>query len=136
MRSFSQFEPDPAPRNDTADPDAVTRSPREEPREEGEHAEILEQVLQETLSLAGEDASLHGPERDALCGIARRKGGELESPVVAELVSAMLSIRLGHVVAPSLREPMARTIAETLWEDPRSRERLEALWRRLREAVK
>lgn len=102
---------------------------------EHEHSEILEQVLRETLSLAEQDRSLDEAECEALCDVARRHGGLLETQVAEELVAAVLSTRLGRVVAPSLREPMSRTIAETLLDDPPARKRLESLWRRLREAV-
>ena len=130
MRSFPEFEPERPARNGAAGADTPGRFVGET-----EHSEILEQVLRETLSLAEDDAALNAAELEALRDVARRRRGALSDTEATELAAAVLSTRWGRIIENSQRQRMARTIAETLLDDPRARERLEALWRRLCEAV-
>lgn len=131
MRSSSQFEPERPARDDL--PGAETAN---KPPDRAEHSEILEQVLRETLSLADNDAPVAAAEMARLREAARGRDAALTSAAVQEMVAVVLSTRLGRFIEASRRERMTQAIAETLLDDPRSRQRLEQLWRRLCEAVR
>jgi hypothetical protein len=131
--SFSEFERDSAPQNSLESSDAANG--RTVDRAPNEFGAVLEQVLRETLSLAGEMKSRDGAEVEALREVARRRGGEFSVTIAADLVSAVLSLRFGSLLAPSQQEPAARNIAATMMGDPRARRRLERLWEHLCEAV-
>jgi hypothetical protein len=99
--------------------------------------EVMEKVLQETLSAAGSDEPVGSAEMQALVEVARRHAGQSISldPIAIELVESILLCRFG----PQLRrsqdaKELPRTVAETLWENPDSHDRLLRLWNRLAEA--
>ena len=97
----------------------------------------MERVVQETLAATEQDGPWDGATVEALQGVARQYAGApwALQPVLVALVRAVLSVRLAALVSPAESwQTMAQRIAETLWEDPRSQERLRTLWTRLTEA--
>jgi hypothetical protein len=122
--------------------DAAGRTPSEPPLRDVEKTleqGLLEQVLQETLFAAGEGESMNEPQMAALVEVARRHQGRPLSldPVIVDLVRAILHVNFNRFAASdALRQVMSRQIAETLWEDHRSQERLERFWTRLSEVAR
>lgn len=100
---------------------------------------LLEQVLQETLFGSGAAGLLDEPLLAALVEVARRHPGRPLSldPVMVDLVQAIVRINLGQYSRSDADwQAMSRRIAETLWEDQPSHERLERFWTRLSEAAR
>ena len=122
--------------------DSTGRTPSETPPSEVEktpESGLLEQVLQKTLSAAGEGGSLDEPQLAALVEVARRHQGRPLSidPVIVDLVRAILHINFSRLPASdAVWQVMSRQIAATLWDDRRSQERLERFWARLSEAAR
>jgi hypothetical protein len=101
-----------------------------------EEARLLEQVLASTSFAAGEINSLPVEELDALRQVARRHSGSALSvqPVLEELIEAILGKSLRALAPPpAARRAMVAEIAQTLFDDAVTRERLETLWLELRE---
>lgn len=98
-----------------------------------ESQRLMNEVLQETL--AAVDGVPSGAEAcEALRGVARDYAGrslDLD-PVVLGLVRAVLTPRFAGLEPPHWAA-MTMRVAETLWEDPASRERLDAIWHRLQQ---
>ena len=97
-------------------------------------AELMQQVLDETLAAAGARRPLESDEWEALLAVARRHSGQplTVSPVARELVEAVLASRFrGLLRDPEVWTRTTLRIAETMLEDPPSRERLRSFWERL-----
>lgn len=100
--------------------------------------DLIERVLQETLTASATGAPLDSHEMAALQDVARRhRGADLTSqPVLVDLVAALLQARFSALAGRGpLCQTLAERIAETLWGDPLSQQRLYLLWARLTEAV-
>jgi hypothetical protein len=98
---------------------------------------LMERVLAETLAAADEQGYLHPEELANLRQVARRHVGKpLQcEPMVIELVQSLLATRLPSLASDADRwQPLTAQIAETLWEDDASRDRLHSLWRHLNES--
>ena len=107
-----------------------------EPRATGD---LMERVLQETLSATARGQPLDAAEMAALLDVARRHAGAALSlePVAVDLVQALLQVRFASLVTEAeFRLAAATRIATTLWDDPPSHDRLEVFWNRLSEAVR
>lgn len=95
---------------------------------------LLESVLRQTAALTENEEPVDDEEMAAVEEVARRLKGHAFAldPVVVDLVGAMLLVEFGRQwTSPGLWEVVSRRIARTLFEDPRSRARLETLWTRL-----
>lgn len=94
---------------------------------------VLKGVLQETLSLLGAERPLPGETAQALCRlVAHHKGRQFTlEPIAVDLVSIVLKTQFPGLCPPPLHDRIAERVARTLYEDPHSRARLEAFWRRL-----
>lgn len=121
------------------DPTYRARSP-ESPGAVSRHCElvrdILESVLEHTSEACADDHGLDPAQRQALVEVARRYRGQplVPVPIVSELVHAMLVSEFRD--RPewfSAWGGVAGRVAQTLWDDHLSRQRLEALWSRLAE---
>ena len=106
--------------------------------EDRENPELLEQVLAATLQLTGPDEPLQPEEMRALVNVAKqRKSEPLSVETIMELVQSALRPRFRRLVGSTVQwEQMTRQIAQTLFEDPQSKSRLQQLWDRLCEAAK
>nr|MBL7038366.1 hypothetical protein [Pirellulaceae bacterium] len=110
--------------------------PTEESADATANGELMDQVLQETLAATDADTPLDPSELEALIDVARQHSGQTLASVVVELVEAVLATRFGGISDGGDRwRSMASAIAETLMDDPASRDRLESLWARLCEAA-
>ncbi|MHC4398304.1 MAG: hypothetical protein ACYTG0_01340 [Planctomycetota bacterium] len=95
---------------------------------------LVQSVLEQTLTMCSSDEPLDGESRRAVKAVVVRRRGKPFSlePVAVELVAAVLRTQLA---AQSGRADTWRTlsiqVAQTLCEDPASRKRLEAFWRRI-----
>lgn len=97
--------------------------------------DLLEQVLRQTLNGAAPKA-LDPSDLEALRGVARRHRGEplVLEPTTVELIHAVLCAHFPKPFASGASgKAMSAEIAQTLFEDPTSRRRLEALWKQLTE---
>ncbi len=97
---------------------------------------LLELVLQQTMAAYAE--TQHAPEsvRDALRSVASRFHGELLSfePCLVALVEAVIREPFaGWVPQGPPWEALCRRVAQTMYDDPTARARLESLWRQLQE---
>ena len=97
---------------------------------------LLEKVLRETEELLDDDQTLDRREKEALHEVVRRHRNESLSlnPVTFELVQAVVGsqFRLRPDSADFWRE-MAMCVAESIFDDPASHDRLQAIWVRLGE---
>lgn len=99
---------------------------------------LMEKVLRETLLAEDGDKPIDPAELDVLLQVARRHAGESLSlePVTVDLVQSFLAHRFGNQLRGAGDwDKMPREIAETLWEDPHSHDRLEVMWSQLVENV-
>jgi hypothetical protein len=111
------------------------REPEEQVDLSNLDASVLERVLEETVS-ATSDEPLSQRELDVLRAVAEKHGScplELE-PVGVELVGAMVGLRFPMIKSEELREEMSGQIAESMFDVPEVRERLELLWSKLCES--
>ncbi len=94
---------------------------------------VLEGVLQETLSLLGAERPLPVETTQALGRlVARHRGRQFTlEPIAVDLVSIVLKTQFPGLCPPPMHQRMAARVARTLYEDPQSRARLEAFWKRL-----
>jgi len=96
--------------------------------------QLLETVLRETLSLGGSGQPLAPEDWQALSVVVNRHRQVpfSRTPVVTDLVGALLRDRLtSWQLAESAQFEITSLIADTLYEDAASRERLRTLWERL-----
>jgi hypothetical protein len=120
-------------------PDRTTAGPPQPvdasaPAEPAADPALMERVLRETLAATDSGQPYDRRELAALRGVFRRHSAEPfgPRPVAAEMVEAILRVRLGgRFRASGTGSAMAAQIAETLCDDPVSGERLKALWVRL-----
>jgi hypothetical protein len=105
-----------------------------EPKQTVPARDLLEQVLRQTLNGASETADPAALEALSLVA-ARHRGRPLElQPVAVDLVHAVLSAQFpGQFGDAAGARELSAEIARTLFDDPPSRHRLEALWSRLAE---
>jgi hypothetical protein len=99
-----------------------------------EASSLLEKVLRQTLSQQPPAEPLTAEDEEALRAVARRYQGQdlVAQPITAELIEALLRDDLAAIAkAPQWRARITGQIAETLWEDPASHNRLQVLWDRL-----
>ena len=98
--------------------------------------ELLDEVLQETLSAASDSDPLSAGELHQLIDIVGRHGSEVAEAGVLDLVQCLLGMRFGGLSKnKSHWDSVAQDITRTLLEDPPSEERLRVFWRRLLEAA-
>lgn len=92
-------------------------------------AEVLRQTEQGSRDRDTADRAVWG----RLLAVAERHPGEpfVLEPVLVEMVDASLEPHFGADIAPGARRVLCRRIAQTLFDDPASHERLEALWTRI-----
>lgn len=98
--------------------------------------DLLDSVLRQTAQTSASDDAVTADDLAALRQVAVRHRGEplICQPVVVELVQAVLSEQFRPVVTTAESwQAMCSGIAQTLFEDPVSRERLDSLWARLSE---
>lgn len=94
-------------------------------------AHMLEQILSLTSGDTPQAGFVEATDVQAVTDVARQLAGQPFSlePVAVELVHAMLlaQFRKAGLSSSALRA-MAEQLAATLYDDPASRQRLEALW--------
>lgn len=98
----------------------------------------LDEVVRETLDAHGGGDRLAPEVRQAFVNVAGRHAAAetVDVSIVQELVDAVLSCRFERFRSQAeLRMAASQRIAQTLWEDEPSRERLQRLWNSLREEV-
>ena len=96
--------------------------------------ELLESVLEWAETTLSSDDPLEVADVEAMREVARRHPGSplVLDPVVVELVQVVLQSQFrSHPTWLPVCASASRAAAETLLEDPVSRERLEGLWGRL-----
>lgn len=97
---------------------------------------LLEAVMQQTLAMSGGADDESARDLGALRSVVERHRGRpfaLE-PIAVELIGAILHERLNDWgLAPAARQAMTHQIAETIYDDPVTRGRFQALWTRLSE---
>lgn len=119
-------------------PSREVEQPRD-PRDSVSNKELLDQILQTTLSLGrGGNDPLSPEELRTLTAVAKRRGGEpLSVETAMELVQVVLRLRFRSLAdSRDQWERMTRQIAETIFDDPQSNDRLRSLWTLLCEAAK
>jgi len=98
--------------------------------------ELLDEVLQETLSVVSDSDPLNAEELHKLIDVVRRYGEKMAEAGVFDLVQCLLGMRFGGLSKnKSHWDNVAQEITRTLLEDPPSEERLRLFWRRLIEAA-
>jgi hypothetical protein len=118
-------------------PDEGSQTPAERPGALPDDPQLLEQVIRQTLMLDQSTAAENHVQVQALREVASRHGGAefALDPIAVEMVQAIFSAQFSGSSAASDRwQTVSRRVAETLYEDPVSRDRLAALWARLAEA--
>ncbi len=101
-------------------------------------ADLLERVLQATLSATADGQPLDPAELAALRDVARRhRGAAVTLPLVADdLVQTLLRVRFANLEATAgFWRAAVERIAGSLLDDPTARDRLQALWAQLSEAA-
>ncbi|MBX3411205.1 MAG: hypothetical protein KF708_00705 [Pirellulales bacterium] len=96
--------------------------------------QLLESVLRETLSSGASGQPLVPEEWQALRDVVQRHRGApfSRNPVVSDLIAALLRERLtGWKLAEAAQREITGLIADTLYEDAASRDRLRAMWENL-----
>lgn len=123
MMSFPSRDPQPPSGERASD----VRPPHVQADEE---KSLLDEVLRQTEQSADERDTADRAVWGRLLEVAQRHSGEpfgLE-PVLVEMVDASLQSQFGTEIDPETRRSVCRRIAQTLFDDPTSRERLELLW--------
>jgi len=95
---------------------------------------LLESVLRQTLEESRSPEEMDLPEKAALLDVAGRHRGKPLSgdPIVTELVEALLTTYFRNVSGSrEFWSSISGEIAQTLFDDPVARLRLEAFWKRL-----
>ncbi|MBI4582196.1 MAG: hypothetical protein HY718_21045 [Planctomycetes bacterium] len=101
---------------------------REEPADD---PALLESVLRETVAMCAVDEPLDEPEREAIEEVARRHAGQpfALQPVLTGLVEAVLRTQFADRLRSAAFWPdLTARVAETLFDDPVMRPRLERFW--------
>jgi hypothetical protein len=105
-----------------------------ESRGAGSASDRIEEALRRGLLASDADAPPASEDLDALRAVARTHKGEpfALAPVCVELVRAMLRSCFGPCAkSEDALDPIARRVAETLFDDPFFKARMESLWMRL-----
>lgn len=95
---------------------------------------LLESVLRQTLQESSSPEDLDPTEKAALMEVAaRHRGAALTpDPIVVELVEAILTAHFRNLSGSAeLFSSISGEIAQSLFDDPAARPRLEAFWDRL-----
>lgn len=97
---------------------------------------LLEAVLQQTLAMSGAADDATARDLGALRLVVERHRGRpfaLE-PVAVDLIDALLHDKLDEgKLTPAARRTMVEQIAQSIYEDPVTHGRFQALWTRLSE---
>ena len=93
----------------------------------------LTEIVRQTIELAGSASPPDNRYVDALAAVARRHRNDNQSvdQVAPELVTAALEVYFGDRQVADVPQ-LARSVAESICENPVSNERLSALWARLK----
>lgn len=128
--SSAGFDPERSP---GAPPPAPADSRSQGPL--GPDRDLLESVLRQTLADSSDSPT--ASDLAALGELARKHPGRtLDPAIAAEMVAAVLREPFEALVATAeLWRSMVTGIAQTLWEDPVSRDRLQVMWSRLSESA-
>ena len=105
------------------------------PGESAESRPSLDEVVRETLDAQGGGDQLAPEVRDAFVAVAQHhaEAETLGFSIAQQLVEAVLTCRFEQFRnEPELRAAASHRIAQTLWDDTPSRERLDRLWNSLR----
>lgn len=100
--------------------------------------EALTRAMEATVTDAIGGGLNDSADLESVREVVRRHAGHPLSlePVVRELVMAILASRMGPAVKTTgAWESTGRVIADTLWEDLPSRDRLKMIWNRLIESL-
>ena len=118
--------------NDTPRP-VELEQPTASESEQAVRRQLLDQVMQETLSLlASDEEPLRQEDLDALVAVVVRHGTPLTADAATDLVRCLLQMRQkGLAQNPDYFEKLAKDIARTLLDDPPTAQRLSRLWDRL-----
>ncbi|HEX3727615.1 MAG TPA: hypothetical protein VHV08_15280 [Pirellulales bacterium] len=95
---------------------------------------MLDQILALTADSSPPAGGVEGRDVAALRAVAQQWTGHPFAlhPVVVELIHAIVQVEFEQAeIPPSTVRAMSEQIAATLYDDPVSRRRLEALWLRL-----
>jgi len=99
--------------------------------------ELLDRIVKETMLVEATGNEDDGEELRLLRQVAARyprTAFNLE-PIAVEMVRAVVGLHYRETVdSDEAWQAMTQGIAQTLFDDPRSRERLQAIWHRLSEA--
>lgn len=118
-------------------PDEGSQKPAEGAGALPDDPQLLEQVIRQTLMLDQSSAAENQALVQALREVAlRHQGADFAlDPITVEMVEAIFSTQFSGPAAASKQwQAISRRVAETLYEDPVSHDRLAALWARLAEA--
>lgn len=99
---------------------------------------LLDVVVHETVSALDDLTRIRTVDWPRLCEVAKRYSQvELTlDPILIELVSVLLEIHLPRIGQSfALRTRLARSVSETLFDNPVCRGRLELLWSQLLDDV-
>ncbi len=119
---------------ESGDPPQPASAEGPSPSSETHDRALLESVLRQTLEEGRSPEELESPEKAALLDVAGRHRGEPLSldPIVAELVAALLTTYFRNLSgSPEFWSRISGEIAQSLFDDPVARLRLEAFWNRL-----
>lgn len=98
--------------------------------------QLLDEVLQETVSVLSDSDPLKAEELNTLIDVVRRHGDKMAEAGVFDLVQCLLRMRFGGLSKnKSQGDNVAQEITRTLLDDPPSEERLRLFWGRLHEAA-
>ena len=97
--------------------------------------EILRLTTQGVEAAQEEEAS--SSEVQLLKQVVRRFSGQALAldPMIVALVEAMLSEEFGSALEPAELASMSKWVADSLWDDPVARRRIEQLWVQLDRAA-
>jgi hypothetical protein len=98
---------------------------------------LWENVLQQTFAAPDDSTTAVDPRTwSELQALAERHSGRPLSPepILAEMVQIVLGPRFEQAIgSPRIMKEMLPKITKTLWDDPISHGRVQALWRKLSE---
>ena len=105
-------------------------------RADSQYRQLFDEVLRQTVSLTEDESVSSEAEMKKLFPVAvkYRKAALDAVPILTELVEAMLRTSLGGGTVEQLR-PMSQQVAETIFEDPAGRKRVERLWQQLQQSI-
>ncbi len=95
---------------------------------------LLEAIVQQTAAALDEQALAHTRDLPRLRDIAQRHAGDVLTldPILIELIEALLETHVPLLArSATLRSKVARSVSQTLFDNPVCRGRLELLWSQL-----